>query len=154
MLVRKASAVEEETPWARWLYHQRNSYRGLMAWQWHHFLLAFHRRSVATDLLSKIVLSRKLLHKFKKWRKFSSFVSAKMHKNISRKARPACEQFTHLVTCLFAPYWRARVRCVCIVSCDNTMVEHMYIYHTYAKCSSYKNWIFWTGTFIGCIMEK
>jgi hypothetical protein len=154
MLVRTASAVEEVTPWARWLYHRRNTYRGLKTWHWYHLLLAYYRRSVATDLLSKIVLSWKLLHKFKKWCKFSSCSTAKMHTNKSHKTRPACIQITHSVTCLFAPYSRALVRCVCIVSCDNTMMEHMYLYHTYAQCSSYKNWIFWTATFIQCTKEK
>jgi len=43
--LRKASAVEEETEWAAWLYHRCNqSMHWLKVWQWCHCLLASYRR--------------------------------------------------------------------------------------------------------------
>jgi hypothetical protein len=43
-LVRKPNAVEEETKWTAWLYHQSNKAIHITAGvQWRHFLLAGYR---------------------------------------------------------------------------------------------------------------
>jgi len=48
MFVRKASATEEQTRWTMWLYITNviHPYTWLIAWKWHHFLLASNRRQV------------------------------------------------------------------------------------------------------------
>jgi hypothetical protein len=43
----------------------------------------------ATDRLCQIALNRKLLRKFEKWCKFSSYVKAKLCKTNPHKMRPA-----------------------------------------------------------------
>jgi len=69
MLVRKANAVEKETRWAKWLYHQHNQFihvtDGMTVTSLSASLLQKIR--VAKDFVCQIVLNRILLCKFKKW---------------------------------------------------------------------------------------
>jgi hypothetical protein len=90
--VRKASAVEEETRWAAWLYHIHVT-DGVTVTSLYASLQ--HKTRSTMDRVCHIALKRKLSGKFEKLRKCSSRVRAKSCK----KERPACtvEQFTQTV---------------------------------------------------------
>ena len=92
ILVRKASAVEEETKWSTWLYHQCNQSihvtYGVTVTSLPASLL--QKMSANTDCLSEIALNRKLPRKFEKWCKFSSHVKPKLCKIKPLKMRTTC----------------------------------------------------------------
>lgn len=91
MLARKANAVEEKIKWAAWLFHHLH--------QSIHVTDGMTVMSLPAGLLQKITatteclwqtnLNQKLLHKFKKWCKFLSRVTAKSRKNKLCRTRPA-----------------------------------------------------------------
>jgi hypothetical protein len=85
MLVRNAIALEEGIKLAVW-YHQCNQSTHDW-WRDNDSCSAslVQKISEATDHLCHTALNQKLLHKFKKWCKFSSCDKAKSH-----KMRPAC----------------------------------------------------------------
>jgi hypothetical protein len=88
-LVRKASAVEEETKLTAWLYHQRNQSinvtDGVTVTSLPCNLL--QKISATTDRICQIALNRNLSRKFEKWCKFSRRVKAKSRKTKYRKTR-------------------------------------------------------------------
>jgi len=75
ILVRKANAVDEETTWSTWLYHQHNTHvtHGMTVTSFSASFL--QKTSVATNHLYQIMLNQKSLHKFKKWCKFSRCIN-------------------------------------------------------------------------------
>ena len=88
MLIRKASAVEEETR-RTVIYHQRNQYihvtDGVTVASLSASLL--QKIIAATYRLCQIASNRNLARKFEKWRKFSSRVKAKSRKKRTRVKR-------------------------------------------------------------------
>jgi hypothetical protein len=91
-LLRKANAVEEETKWSGWLYHQRNQSIHVTDGVTVTLLPAslLQKISVTMDCPWQITWNWKLSRKFKKLCKFSSRIKAKSCKMKSRKARTAC----------------------------------------------------------------
>ena len=92
ILVTKVSAVEGGITFATWLYHQCNQSTHLTDGMTVTSLSASlqHKKSAARDHVFHITLNQKLLHKFKKWCKFSSHIWVKLYKTKLCKTRPAC----------------------------------------------------------------
>ena len=90
ILVRKASAVDEETRRTTWLYRQCNQSihmtDGVMVESLSCSLL--QKKSAATYRLCQMSSYLRLVHKFEKWCNLSSCVKAKSRKNKSCKMRP------------------------------------------------------------------
>jgi len=102
MLERKANAVQKETIWAVWLHNQLNQSTHVTDSVTERSLSASRllQINVATDRLCQIALNQKLLRKFKKWCKFSSYVKTKSHKKKSRKTK-TCLQVNYVASKAF-----------------------------------------------------
>jgi hypothetical protein len=104
-MLRKASAVEEETKWAAWLNHRCNQAKNWTAGVTVMSLFAslLQKISMHMDLLCKIAFNWNILCQFEKCCKFSSLFKAKIcNKSHLQLYLPVCKNMALPVSSAFA----------------------------------------------------